>query len=63
MVSAVQEMAHWVPEVPIILESQVPPDGIEPELRAAARAFEEGAGHGVATGQGLAASVLAPHAI
>jgi len=40
MVAAVQEIAHWIPGVPVILESQVAPNEIEAELRLAAICFE-----------------------
>lgn len=63
MVSAVQEMAHWVPDVPIILESQVPPDGIEPELQAAARAFDGGADGSPAQAHAFLAAPVPPRAI
>lgn len=62
MVSAVQEMAHWVPEVPTILESQVPPDEIEAELQAAARAFDGIAGRSAAQAHALVAGPVAPGA-
>jgi hypothetical protein len=41
MVAAVQEISHWIPEVPVILESQVSPDDVETEMRLAAMSFSE----------------------
>ena len=40
MVAAVQEISHWIPEVPVILESCVSAGEVEEELRLAARCFD-----------------------
>ncbi len=40
MVAAVQEISHWIPEVPVILESRVAEADVEEELRLARLCFE-----------------------
>ncbi len=38
---AIREIAHLLPECPVVLESMVQPDGIDAELEMAARCFEK----------------------
>jgi len=37
---AIREIAHLLPDCPVILESMVQPNGIDSELKMAARCFE-----------------------
>jgi hypothetical protein len=39
---AIREIAHLLPECPVILESMVKPDAIDAELQMAARCFDKG---------------------
>ena len=40
MVEAVRDISHWIPEVPVILESRVPESDVEEELRLARLCFD-----------------------
>jgi hypothetical protein len=61
MVAAVQEISHWIPEVPVILESRVTAGDVKEELRLAALCFAVQERRGVPDWN--ASSADAPHGI